>query len=524
MKKTISFLIAIVFLLSSLMMLSACDNEKSLHCPFCNAENNSTSTHCVSCGKSLRADADTTDTTDTTDDDKEDDHVVPKNLVLLKSQHEDGIDLTYQMAAFIVWQNMYQSAYIDYFYTMYGLYEDTGGILNTYQSADAYGLAVAQKETKENLRNGIDTIAAYLEELVAGSDMAITMGLKLDKNDDASVEEVVDFMKNLHTKYNTTGFFKFFLSKYVGHGVTEEDIREAATLMAMYTKYCDYTKFVKDTESRLDKNDESILLDYVARNPSGHYEARYYSYQTTDKNLAEQLEKASDVSAFIAMLPESDPHPTKSGTLRYPDSCAEGSFEEWLCEADVTEGKITTRTFKRVANDTKTFEVKDEAGALLGYEVYIVDQPMSLTQEDDVTVYGGYLKFNEKADADAALAKIKNLKGFHLWNSFRALRTTDANNSGTVDATLLTNIEMIDISDGALKTWLFDSARRADDLAIIESTDENAFYIAYFKSTEKEWTRSARDEWIAEELQNDLEALVKDGGYAFDQTVLDTIK
>ena len=236
------------------------------------------------------------------------------------------------------------------------------------------------------------------------------------------------------------------------------------------------------------------------------------------------MEKASDVSAFIAMLPESDPHPTKSGTLRYPDSCAEGSFEEWLCEADVTEGKITTRTFKRVANDTKTFEVKDEAGALLGYEVYIVDQPMSLTQEDDVTVYGGYLKFNEKADADAALAKIKNLKGFQLWHSFRALRTSNTDNSGPVDATMCTDIKMTDISDGALKTWLFDTARSTNDLAIIESTDENAFFIAYFNSSEKKWTRSARDGWIEEEMTKNISELVKDGCYAWNEDALDMIK
>ena len=202
MKKAISFLLAIACLLSSLMMLSSCEETLFLHCSSCNAANIATSTYCVNCGKPMYDDA--------TDNDEEDSEMNSENLVLMASHRDGGMDLTHRMAAFIVWQNLYQIAYTDYLYTMYGLYEDTDGILSTYTSPDAYGLAMAQKETTEHLHDGIDTLSAYLAELVAGADMAIAMGLTQDKNDEASVNQVVDFMKNLHAKHNATGIFNVF--------------------------------------------------------------------------------------------------------------------------------------------------------------------------------------------------------------------------------------------------------------------------------------------------------------------------
>ena len=746
-----------------------------------------------------------------------------RNRILLNSQKDNKFNLNQQMVTFIVWQNMYQSAYTEFLYTQYGLYEDTYNIVKTYGSADYYGISMAQYYTSTLLREGIDSISDYLEELVAGADEAVKLGLTLNHIDEQSVEEVVDFMKSLQAKYAGDVPLDNFLGYFVGKGVSESDVRQAATLMAMYTKYCDYTKFNNDVNSIKDTNNKNVLLDFIANNPSGHYEATYRMYQTANKEFAEKLKGAKDVTEFTKMLvdhiieenfdalalnkftlpkaeadealilaalankgnaddktddlaaaiakakelgmtettykkvvskdkttytpelnetltkwlfasarvagnvtvlahensayliyvyavdeavedktantttntvkagikeyklsedadkfasfkdslikdlnsedrknttehksaedlakvlydemkkdeakatlPESaktenvkkpgtnetstaiqnylfadsvtiavgkfyqidddgtsyvlkvnskngesynvsyvtfkdsdyyhffraikdnldTAYPSKAPTLSHPESSVEDSFEEWICEADVTEKtetEITKRTFKRLANEIEMFPIyktdkdgkyldannkvveKKENAAIASYKVYIVVKPMELLQKEDTNVYGGYLKYDTEAAANEALNSIKDLKGYELWQAFGALTTTNTTGEGDnkktteATATLKTNLKKADLSDENLQKWMLDENRmktNVEEIAVVKSKDGKAFYLAYFKSAEQEWTRSARDEWIASEMKDKLEALVKDGGYKLDENILNKI-
>lgn len=224
-----------------------------------------------------------------------------RSRILLNSQgQDDTYDLNQQMATFIVWQNIYQQAYQEFFYAQYVSGYDTNNIVKTYGSAINYAITMANYYATAALRDGVDLIADYLEEMVAGADKAVAMGFTLDNDDQKSIEELVNWIKGIHQQYAGAYPFENFLNVFVAQGVKESDIRKAATLMAMYTKYCDYTKLELDNERG--EGDENKLLDFIARNPSGHYEAVYRMYQVNDKAFADKLATAKTVEEFTTMV------------------------------------------------------------------------------------------------------------------------------------------------------------------------------------------------------------------------------
>lgn len=195
-------------------------------------------------------------------------------------------DLNQQMATFILWQNMYQSAYYEWYYASWGLQEDTNNITKNYKSAAAYGIDVASTYTNMYLRDGIEEIADYLTELVAGADAGVAAGLTLNADDDKAIAEFTTWMQNVYAASEFAGYttYENFLTTTVGQGINASDIESAARLLTMYTKYCNYAKLDLD-----DDPTESILQEFIEKNPSGHYEIKYHQYTNASEDFLKKL-------------------------------------------------------------------------------------------------------------------------------------------------------------------------------------------------------------------------------------------
>ena len=210
-----------------------------------------------------------------------------RNRVLIKSATGEN-DLNQQMATFLLWQTMYQEAYYEWYYTSWGLYEDTNGITTTYSSAASYGITVASIYTNEMLREGIESIADYLIELVAGADAATKAKLELNDTDMKDVEEIKTWIKNVYLSSGYMGTYKKFLKEMVGSGITERDVEDAAKLVVLYNKYCNYAKLNLDDDPSLD-----VLQAFIEKNPAGHFKISYQQYKNADPEfLAELFRKA----------------------------------------------------------------------------------------------------------------------------------------------------------------------------------------------------------------------------------------
>ncbi len=235
-------------------------------------------------------------------------------------------------------------------------------------------------------------------------------------------------------------------------------------------------------------------------------------------------------SIFRAMKDNlEDDYPAAEQTLSYPASTTEGSVNEWLAEStfiDKTADSPATRIFARQENDIKYFEnttTSSDGTKNTSYAVYIVTKPMAKNSSTEATVYGGYLHFDKEADAQAALDSVKNLSGFPLWNTFSVLSSTtgEGDDAETNTATVETDIKASDITDTPLKTWLFDSARKSGDVALINGG--TGYYVAYFFSGDEEWYRAGKDQWVANQFEEDLLQRIEDKNYHFNEEMLDKL-
>ncbi|MBQ9796974.1 MAG: hypothetical protein IJW50_04565 [Clostridia bacterium] len=281
--------------------------------------------------------------------------IVYRTRILVES-NSGKYDINQQMATFVLWQNMYQQAYYEYLYTQYGIYEDTNEILKGYASAADYGIAVASYYTTSALRTSLTSVEDYLLELVAGADEAVKNGLKLEAHDKAEVKEVVTWMQSVYasSQYASYSTFKNFLNIAVGDTFQVSDIEDAARLLVMYTKYSDYKSMALEGVATNDQ-----LQDYILKNPSGHFEAKYYAFNGASEDMIREF-FAGDFMRENA----------KTAYAKYLASVDKKALEELSGDeltAKLTELGITAKEYTKTEKDgetTYTPELIDEIAAI----------------------------------------------------------------------------------------------------------------------------------------------------------------
>ncbi len=248
----------------------------------------------------------------------------------------------------------------------------------------------------------------------------------------------------------------------------------------------------------------------------------------TNYTISYTTHKDSDYYSIYRTLSStfSSSYVKEPATLSHPETTEKGTYQEWLCEGEYKDGD---RTFDRVANDIKHFAIKDSKDKPTGeYNVYIVETAMTQNKDDEKAVYGGYLLYNTKEEADAALESIKGLAGFQLWSAFGNLsvtkKTTDSTGKETENvtaATVETDLKKADVSAKELQDWFFSKDRKQNDVGVVKAS--SGYYLAYFFSGEASWIRSAKDGWVNAQMTETLTKLIKDGGYEMNKAELEKI-
>ncbi len=221
--------------------------------------------------------------------------VIYRHRILIKSQSGE-YDVNQQMAAFIVWQNMYQSAYYEWMYVYYGIQEDTNNIKTTYKSPTDYAVYVATNYTTNALRNGVESLGSYMAELVAGADAGVKAGLKLTEADDQEISSMMTWLESVRSGSSYTYMYtmKDFLKRFMGTGVKEKDVTAATKLMAMYSKYKSW--HIYGEENKYSQND---LLSFMAQNPGGYFSVKYREFTFSNlKNLPTKNGDSSNKDAI----------------------------------------------------------------------------------------------------------------------------------------------------------------------------------------------------------------------------------
>lgn len=231
--------------------------------------------------------------------------IVYRNRILVESK-SGKFDVNQQMAAFILWQTVYQQAFYEYYYTSWGMYQDTNKILENYLSANDYAVISATSYVSNYLKTGINSMEDYLTEMVASADAALEAGLKLEAHDKAEAKAYVEQLQAYYAQfrneyvqvYNTssgvlpsTGIwairanlamstFQNFLDLSIGDSFKASDIEDAAKLMIMYSKYSDYISLEYEDDANSD-----MLQDFILRHPAGHFETKYFSFTNASEAM-----------------------------------------------------------------------------------------------------------------------------------------------------------------------------------------------------------------------------------------------
>jgi hypothetical protein len=198
------------------------------------------------------------------------------------------------------------------------------------------------------------------------------------------------------------------------------------------------------------------------------------------------------------------------------------SFWKMLLE----KGLIGQKKFDRLTRSTPLTD--DELSAFINRQLVetrqstkAIAQLLDKRYETEV-VYGGYLSFATKKDAEKALKQLKGKDGFALLDKFVSTKSITTDEHGEESATTPTldfALKKDAVTEENVKNWLFGD-RKAYDVDIVESKDGKSFYLVIYVSKEGASLRTARTAWIDEALTAHVDALVKDGGYTFNEEAL----
>ena len=334
--------------------------------------------------------------------------ILKRNRILIKS-NSGKYDINQQIATFIAWETLYETALQYYQYYQYGMLdEETSAQIKNFGSADNYAINMAVSGIQSNLRDSVDEIVDQLKRYVAVCDLAYEEGITLSEEDQASIEEVMDWLKQLQEDYSYPNM-KTFLTSFIGEGIKEKDIRKATEIVVLYNKYMEKKQIELDTVIMQDFNN---LINYRDENPSSFYRADYLTFATKNKDFSEKLKAAKTEKEFKELVAN-----------YFLDENYKTTFNKYTVTADVaeiladlenlTDGNEKTALSDKLTElkfDAVTEYTKDQEGLNKQLNDWLFDEKRTKYEKDQVTTDDGIyvaIIYSEKAVENKISARVK---------------------------------------------------------------------------------------------------------------------
>ncbi|MBQ9131212.1 MAG: hypothetical protein IJX62_01900, partial [Clostridia bacterium] len=186
------------------------------------------------------------------------------------------------------------------------------------------------------------------------------------------------------------------------------------------------------------------------------------------------------------------------------------SLDAWLSQKEEGDGFVGAR-HEFDTTVIETTETKDGKETKTYTAYMVINTPMYLAMD---TVYnGGYLKFTDSTSSDKeqkpphatqaaeALKELEGKEGYALRDALLALDSSASTSVSYAESTF---------TDANLKAWFLDEDRKANDVAIITSEDGKTSYLVIFHEKMLSWQRSAKTNYVSEQLEGKIDELTKD--------------
>ena len=334
--------------------------------------------------------------------------VFKRNRILIKS-NSGKFDVNQQVATFIAWETLYETALQYYQYYKYGMLdEESSKMMASFKTADDYAINMAVSGIQSNLRDSVDEIVEQLKRYVAVCDIAYEEGITLTEEDEKSVEDVIVWLEELQTSYGYNNL-KVFLKSLIGDGMKEKDVRKATEIVVLYNKYVEMKQLKLDSAIMEDPNN---LINYRDQNPSNFYKADYLSYATEDKDFSEKLKAAKNEKEFRELVAN-----------YFLDKNYKTTFNKYTVTADVadliagmktlTDGNEKTALSDKLNDlkfDATTEYTKGQEGLNQKLSDWLFDSKRTQYEKGQIATDDGIyvaVFYSEKANTEKVSARVK---------------------------------------------------------------------------------------------------------------------
>lgn len=326
------------------------------------------------------------------------------------------------------YQDAYQSLYYNCLYYSYGMSSyanDIWGDLATYKGyPDLYAIVHVSsymEATNDNVAfDTAERVLVYCEGAKAAN-MTLTEAERAE-----AVKNIACInMETLQACADSIGSsLSTYLKSYIGNGVSKGDVEEVLELYALANAYAE-----KKSEELLDSVTPEEAEKYREEHKDEFYTAKYVSYVLQNKDWQEEAEKCTSVDELKKLIAEKlvddgfkDAYKKQFTDAKVEDTAGEAKTKETvlasiLYRAELSEDKTSFDAAWDEEDSSVTLEGYDKAGDLLVKSIY-------------TTVKTQYGKINEEASA--------------------AYVTGD--------------------SATEIQKWLFDKARKENDVDVIKTT------------------------------------------------------
>ena len=190
------------------------------------------------------------------------------------------------------------------------------------------------------------------------------------------------------------------------------------------------------------------------------------------------------------------------------------------------EGRVSARKH----GDTIVIEKTDETKKETTYTVYMAVQNTDYDEKGEMLYYlkdrlvnGGYLLFDEEDAAKEAKDSLAGKTGDELYAALADLESDNSDNSPKVSSS--NKRATIDAANKDMGAWMFDEARKDNEVTIIEKKGSDdkveGYYLAVYVDHVISWEKTARSSLLNEQLQDWIEELA--APYTVNEKVLKKI-
>ncbi len=419
------------------------------------------------------------------------------------------------------------AAMMNYFYktSYYGFVNQMGDYLS-YFGLDTSKSLKNQAYTEDMTWHDyfLDSTVSQVEEMLVLAESARAEGMELSADEIAGIDETMASIASTAASYNYPSVSAFLAAQY-GAGIKEKDVRAAMELSSLASKYSQkISDGIEVSEDEINTYFEENRETYT------YVDLRQFSFAASEAETANAtdeektqimsaLKEKADALAACKTIAEFEAHLTEYMKSNIPEG-------QEITDENIANNIESTKYTNYNSRETEQGKWAFEDGRKVGDTFVVEDKEqmaclvymMERTEYRDETLTRDvrHILLQSANHTDAAGAKAKAEEILAEWEAsakteeaFAELANKYSEDPGSnTNGGLYENVNAGDMVE-EFDAWLFDDARKAGDVEIVETAQHGAHIMYYVGEGEPVWKLSVENALKNEKYTAAYEALAE---------------